>query len=114
MSIGRIGPGPRMSRAVVHGDTVYLSGHVAEGATVTEQAQRILARIDAALTEAGTDKSHLLSAQIWLADIGTFDEMNAVWEAWIDPEQPPARATVESRLAGPEYLIEIAAVAAKG
>jgi enamine deaminase RidA (YjgF/YER057c/UK114 family) len=114
MSIQRIGPGTRMSRAVVHGDTVYLSGHVSEGATVTEQTQRILARIEAALDEAGTDKSNLLSAQIWLSDIGTFDEMNAVWEAWIDPAEPPARATVESRLAGPEYLIEIAVVAAKG
>ena len=112
MSVRRIAPGKRMSKAVVHGDTVYLSGHVAEGATVTEQTQSILARIEALLTEAGTDKSKLLSAQIWLADIATFDEMNAVWEAWIVPGRPPARATVESRLAGPEYLIEIAAIAA--
>jgi enamine deaminase RidA (YjgF/YER057c/UK114 family) len=112
MSIRRIAPGPRMSKAVVHGDTVYLSGHVAVGATVTEQAQSILARIEVLLIEAGTDKSKVLSAQIWLADIATFDEMNAVWEAWIDPGHPPARATVESRLAGPEYLIEISAIAA--
>jgi enamine deaminase RidA (YjgF/YER057c/UK114 family) len=113
MSIRRIAPGPRMSRAVVHGDTVYLSGHVSEGATVAEQAGKILARIDALLDEAGTNKSNLLSAQIWLSDIATFDEMNAVWESWIDPGAPPARATVESRLAGPEYLIEIAVIAAK-
>jgi enamine deaminase RidA (YjgF/YER057c/UK114 family) len=112
MSIHRIAPGPRMSKAVVHGDTVYVSGHVAEGATVAEQARAILARIEALLNDAGTDKSKMLSAQIWLADIGTFDEMNAVWEAWIVPGEPPARATVESRLAGPEYLIEIAAIAA--
>jgi enamine deaminase RidA (YjgF/YER057c/UK114 family) len=112
VSIRRIAPGPRMSKAVVHGNTVYLSGHVAEGSTVTEQAQTILARIEALLLEAGTNKSKLLSAQIWLADIATFDEMNAVWDAWIVPEQPPARATVESRLAGPEYLIEISAIAA--
>ena len=112
MSVRRIAPGPRMSKAVVHGNTVYLCGHVAEGATVAEQARSILARIEALLVEAGTDKSKLLMVQIWLADIATFDEMNAVWDAWIVPGQPPARATVESRLAGPEYLIEIAAIAA--
>jgi enamine deaminase RidA (YjgF/YER057c/UK114 family) len=113
MSIHRIEPGARMSKAVVHGDTVYVSGHVSEGATVTEQAQRILARIEEVLDRAGTEKSKLLSAQIWLADIATFDEMNAVWEAWIAPGEAPARATVESRLAGPQYLIEIAAMAAR-
>jgi enamine deaminase RidA (YjgF/YER057c/UK114 family) len=113
MSIQRISPGPRMSKAVAHGDTVYLSGHVSEGASVTEQAQRILANVDAVLAQAGTDKSKLLSAQIWLSDIAAFDEMNAVWEAWIDPANPPTRATVESRLAGPTYLIEIAAIAAR-
>jgi enamine deaminase RidA (YjgF/YER057c/UK114 family) len=101
-----------MSQAVVHGKTVYLSGHVAEGATVTEHARSILARIDAVLAEAGSSKSNLLSAQIWLADVATFDEMNAVWESWIDPANPPARATVESRLAKPSYLIEIAVIAA--
>jgi enamine deaminase RidA (YjgF/YER057c/UK114 family) len=113
MSVRRIGPGPRMSRAVVHGDTVYVSGHVAEGPTVAEQARTILANIEEVLAQAGSGKSHLLSAQIWLADIATFDEMNAVWEAWIDPAAPPARATVESRLAGPGYSIEIAVVAAR-
>jgi enamine deaminase RidA (YjgF/YER057c/UK114 family) len=113
MSIRRIAPGPRMSQAVVHGDTVYLSGHVAEGATVTEQARAILACIEAVLAEAGTDKSKLLSVQIWLADIATFAEMNAVWEAWTVPGQPPARATVESSLADPQYLIEISAIAAR-
>lgn len=112
MSIHRIGSGPRMSQAVVHGDTAYLSGHVAEGATVTEQARRILTRIEAVLDQAGSDKSKLLSAQIWLADIATFDEMNAAWEAWIVPGEPPARATVESRLADPKYLIEISVIAA--
>jgi enamine deaminase RidA (YjgF/YER057c/UK114 family) len=112
MNVRRIAPGPRMSKGVVHGNTMYVSGHVSEGATVTEQAQRILARIEAVLAEAGTNKSKLLSAQIWLADISTFDEMNAVWEAWIVPGEPPARASVESRLAGPSYLIEIAVIAA--
>ncbi len=112
MSIHRIAPGRRMSKAVVHGNTVYVSGHVAEGSTVTEQARAILTRIETLLVEAGTDKSKLLSAQIWLADIETFDEMNAVWEAWIVPGEPPSRATVESRLADPQYLIEVAAIAA--
>jgi enamine deaminase RidA (YjgF/YER057c/UK114 family) len=113
MSVHRIDPGPRMSKAVVHGDTVYVSGNVSEGANVAEQAKRILANIDAVLDRAGTDKSKLLSAQIWLADIATFDEMNAVWEAWIVPGEPPARATVESRLAKPAYLVEIAVIAAR-
>jgi enamine deaminase RidA (YjgF/YER057c/UK114 family) len=112
MSIHRIGPGPRMSKAVVHAGTVYVSGNVAEGTSVTEQARTILANIEAVLDQAGTDKSKLLSAQIWLADIATFDEMNAVWEAWIVPGEPPARATVESRLANPKYLIEISVIAA--
>jgi enamine deaminase RidA (YjgF/YER057c/UK114 family) len=115
--IRRIAPGPRMSRAVVHDGTaqgtVYVSGHVSavEGG-VAAQTRDILAAIDDVLARAHTNKSHLLLVQIWLADIGTFDEMNAVWEAWIDPRNPPARATVEARLAGDEYLVEIAAIAA--
>jgi enamine deaminase RidA (YjgF/YER057c/UK114 family) len=111
--IRRIGPGPRMSRAVVHDGTAYVSGHVSNAAGgVAAQARDILARIDRVLAEAGTNRSHLLSAQVWLSDIGAFDEMNAVWEAWIDPANPPARATVEARLAGSEYCIEIAVIAA--
>lgn len=115
MSIQRIAPGPRISGAVVHGDTVYLSGHVAAEprGSVRGQMQAILARIDERLAAAGTGRAGLLSAQIWLADIATFDEMNAVWEAWIDPANPPARATVEARLANPAYLVEISVIAAK-
>lgn len=116
MTITRFGKGPRMSRAVVHGDTVYLAGHVAAepAGDVRGQTQAILGLIDARLAEAGTDKSKLLSASVWLADIAAgFDAMNAVWEAWIDPENPPTRATVEARLAGPEYLVEIAVIAAR-
>ena len=115
MSIVRIDPGPRMSRAVVHGDTVYLAGHVSKepAGSVRGQTQAILAAIDARLAAAGSDKSKLLSANVWLADIGTFEEMNAVWDAWIDPKNPPARATVEARLASPEYLVEIAVIAAR-
>jgi len=115
MTIVRIDPGPRMSRAVVHGDTVYLAGHVAKepAGSVRGQTEAILRAIDARLAAAGSDKSKLLSANIWLADIGRFEEMNAVWDAWVDPANPPARATVEARLASPDYLVEIAVIAAR-
>ena len=108
MTIRRIEPGPRMSQAVVYGDIVYLAGQVgAPGASVAEQTRAVLAQVDRLLAEAGTDKSRILSATIWLADIGTFGEMNAVWDAWIDPANPPARATGEVKLAAPEYKVEI-------
>ena len=115
VTITRIAPGPRMSGAVVHGDTVYLAGHVSKepSGDVRGQAAAILKRIDARLAEAGTDKSKLLSATIWLADMGGFEAMNAVWDAWVDPANPPARATVEARLASPDYLVEIAVIAAR-
>lgn len=115
MTIVRIEPGPRMSRAVIHGDTVYLAGHVSKepAGSVRGQTEAILRAIDARLAEAGTDRSKLLSANVWLSDIATFDEMNAAWEAWVDPKNPPARATVEARLASPEYLVEIMVVAAR-
>jgi len=115
MTTHRINPGPRMSRAVVHGDTVYLAGHVAKepAGSVGGQTEAVLRAIDATLAAAGSDKSKLLSASIWLRDIRTFEEMNAVWDAWVDPANPPARATVEARLASPEFLVEIAVVAAK-
>ena len=115
MTIARIDPGPRMSRAVVHGDTVYLAGHVSKepAGSVRGQTEAVPRAIDARLTQAGTDRSKLLSATIWLTDIATFDEMNAAWEAWVDPANPPARATVEARLAAPEYLVEIMVTAAR-
>ena len=117
MTIQRIKPGPRMSGAVVHGDTVYLAGQVAQnaaGQSVSEQTKDILAIIDGLLAEAGTDKSKLLMANIWLTDIGTFQEMNAVWDAWVSPGNAPARATVEAKLAAPQYTVEIGCVAARG
>ncbi len=102
-----------MSTAVVHAGVVYTSGQVdPDGADVTAQTKTILAKIDALLAQAGTDKSRALSASIWLSDISTFNEMNAVWEAWIVPGSPPARATVESRLANPNYKVEISVIAA--
>ena len=113
--IKRIQPGSRMSQAVVHGNTVYLAGQVAQGAvggTVAEQTRDILARIDALLSEAGSDKSKLLSATIWLSDMRGFAEMNEVWDAWVAPGAAPARATVEAKLATPQYTVEIGIVAA--
>jgi enamine deaminase RidA (YjgF/YER057c/UK114 family) len=104
-----------MSGAVVYGNTVYLSGHVAAEprGSVRGQTAAILARIDERLAAAGTSRANLLSAQIWLTDIARFDEMNAAWEAWIDPANPPARATVEAKLASPDYLVEISVIAAR-
>jgi enamine deaminase RidA (YjgF/YER057c/UK114 family) len=114
MSIKRLKAGPRMSQGVVHGNTVYLAGQVADtaGASVGEQTKEVLAKIDQLLKEAGTDKTRLLSANIWLADISRFDEMNRVWDAWVAPGNTPARATVQSALARPTHLVEIMVVAA--
>lgn len=112
MSIKRFDTGPRMSQAVVHGSVVYLAGQVALGASVTEQTGAVLAQIDHLLAAAGTDKSKLLSATIYLTDMATFGEMNAVWEAWVSPGNTPARATVEAALATPDYKVEIVVVAA--
>ena len=115
MTIQRIGVGARMSKAVVHGNTVYLAGQVAEkaaGRSVTEQTTEILGIIDALLAQAGTDKTKILSVNIWLADIKSFAEMNAVWDTWVPAGHTPARATVEAKLAAAVYTVEIAAVAA--
>jgi enamine deaminase RidA (YjgF/YER057c/UK114 family) len=113
--IERLHTGPRMSQAVIHGDTVYVAGQVAaDPATdVAGQTKQVLAAIDALLDEAGTDKTRLLSANIYLADIGTFAQMNSVWDEWVPPGHTPARATVEARLASPVYKVEIQVVAAR-
>ena len=113
MSITRIEVGPRMSEAVVHGSVVYLAGQVAKGDSVTAQTQAVLAQIDALLAKAGTDKTKLLTATIYLADISTFAEMNAVWDKWVDGKDAPARATGEAKLATPDYKVEIIIVAAR-
>ena len=112
--IKRIEAGPRMSQAVVHGNTVYVAGQVAEDTTldVSGQTRQILHRIDALLAAAGTDKSRLLACTIYLADIGTFGAMNDVWDSWVLAGSTPARATVEAALAAPEYTVEIVAIAA--
>lgn len=117
MTIQRIGVGPRMSDAVIHGNTIYLAGHVAgaetKGKSVTDQTRDILAQIEETLAEAGSDKTRILSATIYLADIKTFSEMNAVWDAWVSQGNTPARATVEAKLAAPDYTVEIVVVAAR-
>jgi enamine deaminase RidA (YjgF/YER057c/UK114 family) len=112
MTIKRFETGPRMSQAVVHNGTVYVAGQVAKGATVKDQTTAILKQIDALLAAAGTDKTKLLSATIWLVNMGTFAEMNSVWDPWVSPGNTPARACVESKLATPEYLVEIAVICA--
>jgi len=116
MSIQRFETGPRMSQVVVHGNTVYLAGVVAQktaGESVTKQTEEILSIIDGHLAKAGTDKSKLLSATIYLTDIKTFGEMNAVWDGWVSEGNTPARATVEAKLAAPQYTVEIMVIAAK-
>ena len=115
MTIRRVEPGPRMSQAVIHGDTVYLSGQVAApGKGIAEQTRAVLAQVDRLLAGAGSHKSRILASTIWLADVADFAEMNAVWESWIDPANPPARATGGVTLAAPEYKVEIVVIAACG
>lgn len=116
MAIERHDVGPRMSKVVANGNTVYLAGIVADhpkNKSVTEQTKDVLKQIEGFLAKAGTDKSKLLSANIWITDMANFAEMNAVWDAWVAPGNTPARATVEAKLASPEYKVEIMVVAAK-
>ena len=111
--ITRIESGARMSQAVIHNGIVYLAGQVgAEGASVTEQTEAVLASVDRLLAEAGTDKTKLLTAQIWVADIADFAEMNAVWDAWVAPDCAPARWTGEAKLATPGFKVEVIVTAA--
>src|SRR5216684_279655 len=116
MTIQRSDTGPRMSQVVIHGDTIYLAGVVAttaRGQSVTRQTQDVLSTIDGHLKKAGSDKSKLLTATIYLTDIKTFAEMNAVWDGWVSPGNTPARATVEAGLAAPQYGVEIMVTAAR-
>ena len=111
--ITRIGIGKRMSEAVVHNGTVYVAGQVGTpGDSVADQTRSCLAEVDRILALAGSDKTKILSAQIWLADISTFADMNAVWDEWVPQGHTPARATGESKLAAPAYLVEVIVVAA--
>ena len=116
MKIERHETGPRMSKAVIHGDTVYLAGIVADSPkdkSIAEQTSSILSQIDGFLAMVGTNKTKLLSANIWITDMANFAEMNLVWDAWVSPGNTPARATVEAKLASPDYKVEIRVVAAR-
>ena len=96
-SISHLNPGPRMSQAVVHGNTVYLAGQVGEpGASVAEQTKQVLAKIDSLLQQAGTSRANIVQAIIWLADMADFATMNGVWEAWVHPGRTPARTLAAS------------------
>lgn len=115
MTIKRLGAGNRMSKAVIHGDKVYLAGLTADaaaGGSVKAQTAEILGLIDAILAEAGSDKTRILKANIWLTDISTWSQMNEIWDAWVVPGQTPARATVEAKLAAPGLDVEIMVEAA--
>ncbi len=115
MTIKRIKVGARMSQAVIHGDTVYLAGQVADNAKddVAGQTKQILSKIEGLLAEAGSDKSKLLSATIWLTDMRGFDDMNKVWDGWVSPGNTPGRACVEAKLARADLLVEIGIIAAR-
>lgn len=112
--IKRIECGARMSEAVVYNGMIWLAGQVGEeGASVADQTRTALAEVDRLLAAAGSDKTRILSAQIWLADIADFAEMNAVWDAWVPAGHCPARATGESKLAAPGYRVEVIVTAAQ-
>ncbi|MCP4236702.1 MAG: RidA family protein [Aestuariibacter sp.] len=115
MSIIRKHSNQRMSQFVIHSNTVYLAGQVAKDSTsnITEQTRQVLDKVDALLVEAGSDKSKILSAQIWIANIGHFAAMNEVWDAWIAKGNAPARACIEARLASPDLLVEVGIIAAQ-
>lgn len=120
MSVERLHVGPRMSQVVIHGDTVYTAGQVAMSAlekdapvSMAEQTLEILSKIDQLLGEAGTEKSKLISATIWITDMGLFQEMNEVWDAWVAEGDTPCRACVTANLASPKLLVEIMVTAAR-
>ena len=114
MTISHLGVNTRMSQLTIHAGTVYTAGQVADDVSVDAQGQteQILAHLEKLLAEAGTDKSHLLSATVWLADMADFAGMNTAWDAWVTPGRPPVRACVEARLARPEWKVEIMVIAA--
>ena len=113
MTIKRLDSDQRMSQAVIHNGTVYLAGQVGSpGDDTAAQTREILQEIEKLLAAAGTDKSRLLQATIWLADMADFAAMNAVWDAWIGGQNPPTRATGQVQLASPDYRVEIIVVAA--
>jgi enamine deaminase RidA (YjgF/YER057c/UK114 family) len=115
MSIQRFHVGKRLSEMAIHGDTIYLAGQVAEDSSldITGQTKQILAAIDRLLGEAGSDKTKILSATIYITDMANFPSMNVVWDAWVVQGHTPPRATVQAQLANPAYKVEIQIIAAK-
>ena len=115
MSITRHHTGTRMSQIVIHGDTVYLAGQVASdsSADIAEQTRQVLQKIEDLLAEAGSDKTKILSAQVWISTMGHFARMNEVWDAWVPEGHAPARACIEARLASPDLLVEVGVIAAR-
>lgn len=115
MSITRMETGQRMSRIVIHNNTVYLCGQVAADASagIEEQTQTMLDKVDTLLAQAGSDREHILSATLYIRDMKDFAGMNAVWDAWVPVGHAPARACVEARMARPELLVEVSVVAAQ-
>ena len=115
MTIERLDTNTRMSQAVIHGDTIYLAGQVGEpGALAGQQMEQALARVDELLARCGSDRSHLLQVTIWVANMSAhFEEVNAVWDAWVPEGAAPARAAGEAKLATPELKVEVLAVAAR-
>ena len=114
MAIQRHNVGKRLSEIVVHNGVAYLAGEVPDDTSkdITGQAEEVLGKIERLLKQVGSDKTKLLSAQIFLPDMGDFAGMNKAWEAWVVPGQTPARATIEAKLANPAYKVEIMCIAA--
>ena len=114
MTIQRHNVGKRLSGIVVHGGVAYLAGEVPDDTSkdITAQTQQVLAKIDRLLAQVGSDKTKILSAQIFIADMADFAGMNAAWEKWVVPGETPARATIEAKLANPAYKVEIMCIAA--
>ncbi|NBF02524.1 RidA family protein [Pseudomonas sp. Fl5BN2] len=114
-SIQRIGTTPRFSEAVIHNQTVYLAGQVSQlvEGDIRAQTDDVLQQIDTLLAKAGTDRSHLLSAQIWLKDMADYAAMNQLWDAWLANVKAPVRACVQAPMAKPHYRIEVLVIAAQ-
>lgn len=114
MAIDRIDTGTRMSRAVIHNQTAYLCGQVPkdEKADISGQTATTLEKVEQLLAQIGSSKSQILSVTIYVADMADFGGMNAVWDAWVEPGQAPARACVEAKMARPELLVEMSVIAA--
>ncbi|WP_198119808.1 RidA family protein [Massilia rhizosphaerae] len=115
MEIKRLHVGKRLSEVSIHNGTVYLAGQIASDTKqdILGQTREVLGHIDRLLAEAGSDKSRILSTQIYITDMANFPAMNTVWEAWVVPGQTPPRATVEAKLADPACLVEVVVVAAQ-